>query len=345
MITSSKFGTLPDGRAVTCYRLTGGPGAYAEVLDYGGTVRSIVVPDKERTPTDVVLGYDNLQGYMEGSCYLGATIGRNGNRIKNAEFTLNGRTYCLAKNDGVNNLHSGPDGYERRLFRGEIDGDSLKLHLVSPDMDQGFPGELQLTVTFTFSPENVLSIRYEAVCDKDTVVNLTNHSYFDLSGGRDSMGQILRLDADRFCEGDESTLPTGRLLDVAGTPFDFRTEKPLGRDVDAKNLQLTWCGGYDHNYALNNHGTLQEFAWLRSPATGISMTASTDLPGSQLYSGNYVTGTGKGGRTYKARDAICLESQFFPNALEVKDWEQPILRAGEVFDHTTIYAFSLHTPE
>ena len=239
MITSRPFGTMPDGRPVTCYRLTGGPKAYADVLDYGGTVQAIVVPDQNGTPVDVVLGYDDLDGYRTGTCFFGATVGRHANRIGGAAFTLGGNTYTLEKNAGPNNLHGGPEGFDRRLFSGEIDGDKLKLRLTSPHMDQGFPGELRLTVTFTFSPENELTIRYEAVCDRDTVVNLTNHSYFDLSGGRNPMGQLLRLDADRFCEGDENTLPTGRLLEVEGTPFDFREEKPVGRDLHTVTPQLT----------------------------------------------------------------------------------------------------------
>ena len=339
MITSRPFGTMPDGRPVTCYRLTGGPKAYADILDYGGTVQALVVPDQNGAPVDVVLGYDDLDGYRSGTCFFGATVGRHANRIGGAAFTLGGNTYTLGKNSGPNNLHGGPEGFDRRLFSGEIDGDRLKLRLTSPHMDQGFPGELQLTVTFTFSPENELTIRYEAVCDRDTVVNLTNHSYFDLSGGRNPMGQLLRLDADRFCEGDENTLPTGRLLEVEGTPFDFREEKPVGRDLHTVTPQLTMCGGYDHNFVLKNGGRLRTFARLRSPETGIAMRSATDLPGVQLYSGNFVTGTGKGGRAYGANDAVCLESQFFPNALAVEGWDKPILRAGEKFDHTTVYAF------
>ena len=250
MITARDFGILPDGRKVTCYRLTGGDDAFAEVLDYGGTIRSVVVPDREGKPVEVVLGYDDLQGYIEGTCFFGATVGRHANRIGNAAFTLNGRTYSLAKNNGPNNLHGGPEGFDRRLFTGEVIGDRLRLSLVSPHMDQGFPGELRLTVTFRFSSENALSIRYEAVCDQDTVANFTNHSYFDLSGGVSPMGQLLRLDADRFCEGDKNTLPTGHLLDVAGTPFDFRTEKPVGRDVDADDIQLTLAQQYNVSGAL-----------------------------------------------------------------------------------------------
>jgi len=341
MITSRQFGTLPDGRAVTCFRLSGGPGAFAEILDYGGTIRAIVVPDQEGKPTDVVLGYDDLEGYLNGTCFFGATVGRHANRIGNAAFTLNGTTYALAKNNGPNNLHGGPEGFDRKLFAGEIDGDSLHLRLTSPHMDQGFPGELRLTVTFRFSPENVLSIHYEAVCDRDTVANFTNHSYFDLSGGRNPMGQLLWLDAEQFCEGDENTLPTGRLLNVEGTPFDFRTAKTVGRDVAQEDPQLKLAGGYDHNYVLGNGGTMKEFARLRSPETGISMTAATDLPGVQVYSGNNILAEpGKGGRTYRARDAVCLETQFFPNALAVEGWEKPILRAGETFDRTTVYSFS-----
>ena len=340
MITSYPFGALADGRPVTRFRLSGGRGAYVDILDYGGTIQSIVVPDRDGALTDVVLGYDSIEGYVQGTCFFGATVGRHANRIGGGAFTLNGVTWQVAKNDGPNHLHGGPEGFDRKLFTGEIAGDSLKLHLTSPHMDQGFPGELRLTVTFSFSEENVLTIRYEAVSDRDTVVNLTNHSYFDLSGGRDPMGQLLRLEAARFCEGDENTLPTGRLLEVEGTPFDFRQEKPVGRDLHTDTPQLTMPSGYDHNFVLENGGALKPFATLRSPATGIAMTAATDLPGVQLYSGNFVQGAGKGGRIYRANDAVCLESQFFPNALAIEGWQKPILRAREKFDHTTIYAFA-----
>lgn len=339
MITSHPFGTLSDGTPVTRYRLSGGKHAHVDILDYGATVQSLVVPDRCGRPTDVVLGYDDARGYETGQVYFGATIGRHANRIGGGVFTLNGVTYTLAQNNGPNHSHGGPIGFDRRLFDAEIAGDQLILRLVSPDGDQGYPGTLSLAVTFSFSRGNALTIRYEATTDRDTVVNLTNHSYFDLSGGIAPMGQLLRLDADYFTENDENTLPTGRILPVAGTAFDFTAEKPVGRDIESGEEQLRLCRGYDHNFVLKNSGQLQPFARLYSEETGISMTAATDLPGVQLYSGNYVEGRGKGGRRYNIRDGVCLETQFFPNAMAIDGFQKPILRAGETYDHTTVYQF------
>ena len=226
------------------------------------------------------------------------------------------------------------------MYQGEIRGDSLVLTLVSPHMDQGFPGTLRVTVTYTFSPDNELTIRMEARSDRDTLVNLTGHSYFDLSGGRDPMGQVLRIDSSSFCENDGNTLPTGQILPVAGGPFDFRQEKPVGRDIDVSHIQLDRCGGYDHNYVLGGLGKRMPCAWLSSPETGISMELSTDLPGLQLYSGNGTGGVGKGGKVYPPRAAVCLEPQFFPNAMAVEGFPKPVLPAGAVYDHLISYRFS-----
>ena len=341
MITSHPFGNLPDGRAVTCYRLAGGADSFVEVLDYGATIRAIVVPDRAGNPTDVVLGFDTPGEYQASDTYFGAIVGRHANRIGGGTFTLNGETYALAINNGPNHLHGGLDGFDNRFFSVEILGDTLKMHLVSPHGDQGYPGTLTLTVSVTFSEENALTIRYEAVTDRDTVVNLTNHSYFDLSGGKDSLGQLLTIDADHYTENDENTLPTGAVLSVADTPFDFRTEKTVGRDNQADHPQIARCNGYDHNFVLKNGGALREFALLRSSVTGITMTAATDLPGVQLYGANFVDVTGKNGTHYGPYSGCCLETQFFPNAMAVEHFQKPILRAGETFDHTTVYRFSL----
>ncbi len=339
MITSHRFGLKQDGTPVNCYRLQGGDRAYVDILDYGATVQALVVPDANGRLVDVVLGYDTVQDYERGTLYFGATIGRHANRIGGGKFTLNGVTYVLDRNSGPNHSHGGLLGFDRQMFTAEILDDTLKLHLTSPDGDQGYPGTLSLTVTYSFSKENALEIHYSATTDRDTVVNLTNHSYFDLSGGISSMNQMLRLDADYIAENDENTLPTGRLLPVAGTAFDFTKEKAVGRDIQADEEQLRICHGYDHSFRLKNDGRLQPFAWLRSPETGISMTVQTDMPGVQLYSGNYVHGRGKQGKEYHSRDGICLETQFFPNAMEIDSFEKPILRAGMCYEHTTIYQF------
>ena len=339
MITASPYGTLHDGTPVTRYRLQAGPAAYADVLDYGATLQSLVLPDRNGNPVDVVLGYDSIRGYEAGDCYFGATVGRCANRIGNAAFTIDGTAYSLDANDGKNHLHGGLEGFDSRMFTAEISGETLLLSLVSPDGDQGYPGRLSLTVAYSFDEDKVLTLRFRAGTDRDTVVNLTNHSYFDLSGGRAPMEQRLQLHADRFCENDEHTLPTGRLLPVHGTPFDFTTEKPLSRDLSAEDPQLLLCNGYDHNFDLGGSGALRPAARLRSDDTGVAMTLSTDMPGVQLYTGNFVHGTGKGGREYHAHDAVCLEPQFFPNAMAVEDFEKPILRAGETYDRTIVFAF------
>lgn len=340
MITSFPFGVLSDGTAVTCYRLLGGEKAYVDVLDYGATVQSILVPDQNGVLTDVVLGYSDAAGYEQGQLYFGATVGRHANRIGGGQFTLNGVTYQLEKNSGPNHSHGGFSGYHQRMFRAEVRGDTLEMHLTSPDGDQGYPGTLTLTVAFTFSQDNRLTIRYRAESDQDTVVNLTNHSYFDLSGRKDPMGQLLRLRAERYTENDENTLPTGVIAPVQGTPFDFTLEKPIGQDIGQDHVQLQRCRGYDHNFVLEHSGAVQTFAWLRSPDTGITMTAETDMPGVQLYSGNWVEEPA-GKRPYGPRDGVCLETQFFPNAMAVEQFEKPILRAGAVYDHTTVYGFGV----
>lgn len=340
MISSRPFGTLSDGFPVTCYRLTGSGGAYADILDYGATVQSIVVPDKTGRLIDVALGYDTPEGYENGTCFLGCTVGRHANRIGGGSFPLNGMTYQLEKNDGENNLHSGPNGYEKRFFQPEIHGDTLVMKLHSPHMDQGFPGGLELAVAFSFSQDNALRIHYTAVSTEDTLVNITNHSYFDLSGGQAPMDQLLHIDADFYTENDAGTLPTGVIASVAGTPFDFRREKPIGQDIDTDHIQLKYCGGYDHNFVLNTDGRLRPVATLRSLLTGIKMTVETDMPGIQFYSGNSLTDAGGKNGGYSPRDGVALESQFFPNAMAFSHFPRPVLRAGETWNHTTIYRFA-----
>ena len=338
MIQKRPFGTLPDGTNVTCYRLSRGS-AYADVLDFGATLHSLVIPDRGGKPVDVVLGYDTAAEYLAGDKCFGALVGRHANRIGGGTFTLNGTVYTLPRNDGPNNLHSGPNFYHHRMYDAEISGDSLRLRLISPEGDQGFPGTLEVTFIYRFTGEKTMNIQMEAVSDRDTLVNFTGHSYFDLSGGIAPMAQLLRLDADSFCENDENTLPTGTLLSVEHTPFDFRREKPVGRDLSQPSEQLLRCGGYDHNYVLKNGGLLAPCAWLRSEETGIAMELSTDLPGLQLYSGNYTGGRGKQVTQYPDRAGVCLEPQFFPNAMAITGFPKPILRAGETYAHVIQYRF------
>ena len=344
MITSRPFGTLSDGTPVTCYRLSAPSGAYVDILDYGATVQSLVVPDRNGTLTDVILGYPTAAGYETGTFYFGATVGRHANRIGGGQFTLNGKTYTLECNSGPNHSHGGFHGFHQRMFTPELHGDALDMHLCSPDGDQGYPGTLQLTVRFAFTPDLSLNIAFHAVSDQDTVVNLTNHCYFDLSGGQDPMGQLLWIDADQYTENDENTLPTGVIASVDGTPFDFRHSKPVGQDISAPHRQLRNCNGYDHNFVLKNGGTPQVIARLSSPVTGIVMEETTDLPGVQLYSGNFVDAP-DGKRPYGFRSGVCLEGQFFPNAMALEHFQKPILRKGNSYQHVIRYQFKTETEQ
>ncbi len=342
MITAYPFGTLPDGTPVTRYRLQNSENAYVDILDYGATIQALVMPDKYGMPTDVVLGYDTLSGYARGTLYFGATVGRHCGRIGGGSFTLSGKTYTLDKNSGPNHIHGGVSGFHQRMFAAEIlPNNCLCLHLTSPDGDQGYPGNLEVSVRFTLFPNNTLVIRYGGVSDRDTLLNLTNHSYFDLSGGQDPMGQRLYLDAETYAENDENTLPTGRLLPVAGTAFDFNKGKLLRRDLEAEDAQLRLCRGYDHSFLLRRTGALREFARLSSPLTGIVMQVATDLPAVQVYTANFVEEKqGKGGRHYKPHSAVCLETQFLPNAIHIPGAEAPVLRTGAEYDHSTAFVFS-----
>lgn len=341
MITTIPFGTLQDGTPVTLYRLTGTQNSHVDILDYGATIQSICVPNREGLLTDVVLGYDHVQQYETRDLYFGATVGRHANRIGGGRFSLKGKTYQLETNNGPNHLHGGSHGYHQRMFTPAVEGDTLHLSLISPHMDQGYPGELHLTVSFRFDHENTLTISYTATTDRDTVVNLTNHSYFDLSGGQNPMGQILQLEADEFTENDENTLPTGKRLSVTNTPFDFRHPKAIGQEIDIPHIQLQNCNGYDHNFVLQGTG-FRPAGQVYSPETGITMTARTDMPGVQLYSANFVEEpAGKGGKSYWHRSALCLETQFFPNAMEIDGFEKPILTPGEIWAHKTSFQFSV----
>ncbi|MBR3257744.1 MAG: galactose mutarotase [Eggerthellaceae bacterium] len=337
------FGTLSTGEPVSAARLTNARGMAVTVLDYGATIQSLVVPDKHGNPVDVVLGYDTAAEYEANDGYLGATVGRVANRIGGAAFTLNGTTYRLAKNDGENHLHGGLRGFDKHIWDMQVEGDRIICTRLSPDGEEGYPGNLAVTVTFRLTEDGALHIIYDADTDADTPVNLTNHSYFNLDSSADVLTHKLQVFADRFCENDAGCLPTGRLLDVTGTPFDFRTEKAVGADIGADHEQLRLAGGYDHNYCLSEgDGTMpRRAAVLRSDASGIRLTANTDRPGMQVYSSNFLTRrAGKGGRIMDCRGALCLETQLNPNALALPAFPSPILRAGQHLHTETVYSFS-----
>ena len=333
------FGSTRAGEEVRAYTITNAAGASAVLLDYGATVQSLLVPDRDGKLTDVVLGYDSVAGYEDGGAFIGATIGRVGNRIGGACFSLGGKTYALAKNDGENTLHGGKKGFDRHMWQAEIvDALSVRFFRLSPDGEENFPGNLQVSVLFTLDDDCALRIVYDAVSDADTLVNLTNHSYFDLSGCGRAMEQMLWLNAERFLELGAGTLPDGVQLPVEGTPFDFRTPKPVGRDIDADDEQLRAGGGYDHNFCLGGGHA----ATLESGVTGIRMDTFTDLPGVQFYSANCLgEQTGKGGRKMQDRCAVCLETQLYPNAMNCWGFPSPVLRAGQRLHSTTCYAFSV----
>lgn len=334
------YGTLPSGVTVSLYTITAG-GLTAEVSDYGATLVSLLVPDKNGNCSDVVLGFDDPNAYTASTCYLGATVGRNANRIKGAAFAINGKEYPMTANENGNNLHSGPDCYHLRVWDVvEHSENSITLKLDSPNGDQGFPGNATIYVTYQLDVGGGLHIIYDGICDQDTVFNLTNHSYFNLAGHDQTdkaMDQLLTIPGRFFNPADDESIPTGEMRSVAGTPMDFRCPKPIGQDIgedyDALNLQ----GGYDHNYEV----FCNPCAVLEDPESGRSMAVYTDCPGVQFYAGNFLTGdTGKGGAVYGKRSGICLETQYYPDSVHHADWPQPITKANEKYHSETVYQFN-----
>ena len=335
------FGILPDGSTASLYTIQGGD-VTAEISDLGATVVKLFVPDNKGNLADVVLGFDDPNDYIKSGTYFGTIVGRNANRVGKACFVLNGKTYSLDANDnGRNNLHSGFAPYKNRLWKVERhDADSIRFSLQSPDGDQGFPGSATIHVTYTIDPDNALRITYDAVCDKDTVFNMTNHTYFNLAGHghpEKAMGQTLSMPARFFTVCDADSIPTGENRSVEGTPFDFREPKPIGRDIgedyDALNLQ----GGYDHNFEIFT----APGAILSDPVSGRTMAVITDCPGVQFYSGNFLKGeTGKDGVSYCYRGGICLETQFYPDSINHPEWPQPFKKAGQRYHSETKYRFN-----
>ena len=333
------FGILPSGEVTTLYTISCGA-ITAAVTDYGATLVRLLVPDKAGNVADVVLGYDDVSGYRAGDSCLGATVGRNANRLKNACFVLNRKTYSLTPNDSGNNLHSGPDSYYTRLWKVVSHSEAaITLELNSPDGDQGFPGNAVIRVTYELDAEGGLHIIYDAVSDRDTVFNLTNHSYFNLAGHERvdaAMQQVLTIPGRFFCPGDARNIPTGELRSVVGTPMDFRSPKPICQDIGADYESLHLQGGYDHNYEV----FCNPCAILSDPVSGRTMAVSTDCPGIQFYAGNYLNENGKGGVYYGKRTGVALETQFYPDALHHPEWVQPITKAGEKFHSETVYRFT-----
>jgi aldose 1-epimerase len=343
------FGTMPTGETVELFTLRNRKGVTATVMGYGGVVVSLTAPDREGRLADIVLGFDALPPYLKPNPYFGALVGRYGNRIAKGEFKLDGQVYSLPKNNGENTLHGGNEGFGRKLwsirYGAAKDGSAVELSYVSRDGEEGFPGTLSTRVTYTLTEASELRIEYEATTDKPTVLNLTNHSYFNLAGpgAGDILGHVLRIDADRFTPVAKGLIPTGVLQSVAGTPFDFRTPTPIGARISAKDEQIELAGGYDHNFVLNGEaGTLRVVARVSEPRSGRVLEVLTTEPGVQFYTGNFLDGSvvGKGGQAYKRNSGFCLETQHFPDSPNQPSFPTTVLRPGATYKTTTVYRLS-----
>ena len=334
------FGVLPNGSEAFLYTIACG-GITAQVTNYGGTLVGLTAPGRDGRVEDVVLGFSSAEGYRTQDGCLGATVGRSANRLKGASFCLNGQEYRLTANENQNNLHSGPDAYYRRLWDTTAVSDtSVTFSLLSPDGDQGYPGTARISLTYLLDDQGGLHIRYEASCDQDTVFNLTNHSYFNLCGHEHTdraMDQILQMPARFFNPDDAQNIPTGELRQVEGSPMDFRSPKALSRDIGQDYEPLHLQGGYDHNFEVWQNPC----AVLSDPLSGRTLSVSTDCPGIQLYTGNFLDAQGKDGVYYGKRSGVALETQFYPDALHHPDWPQPVTRAGETYRSETVYRFTV----
>ena len=347
-VTQQPFGKLPDGTAVDVYVLKNAQGMEAHILTYGGAVASLTAPDRKGAYADVVLGMDSLDGYRSQTAFLGALIGRYGNRIAHGQFTLDGKTCTLPKNDGDNTLHGGPQGFEKRVWKASIvkgADPAIELTYVSPDGEEGFPGTLSAKVAYTLTSHNELRIEYWATTDKPTVLNLTNHSYFNLAGA--GSGTILNhqmtIFADRFTPVDANLIPTGELRAVKGTPFDFTKAAVIGARIDQNDHQLVYGKGYDHNWVLNRSAAgLVKAAEAYDPSSGRVLEVLTTEPAIQFYTGNFLDGTikGKGRVTYGRRDAFCMETQHYPDSPNHPAFPSTTLLPGATYHTTTVYRFS-----
>ncbi len=341
------FGKTRDGEKASRFILSNSKGLEVDVSDFGALLLAIRVPDKEEQHRDVLLGYDTLEEYYDNGCGFGAYVGRSANRIGNARVVLDGVTYELEANSHGNNLHSGSDRSHYKFYHAipgiTENGSYVELSRVSPHMEQGFPGNLKQKIKYMLTEENELIIDYEMVSDKTTVMNPTNHSYFNLNGHHsgDVLSHELEVYSDAFLLTDDHLLPTGEIASVDNTPMDFRKKKQVGQDIDADYEPLKLAGGYDHNYILPNDGMVKLVSKVSSPESGIAMETYTDLCGMQVYTANFLNGrNGKDGAVYGKRAGICFETQFYPNACNEKSFPSSILPAGKVFTSRTIYKFS-----
>lgn len=347
--TKTGFGVMENGAEVSRYTLTNENGVSASFTDLGGIWLTMMVPDRDGKLDDVVLGYDTVEKCMSLSGHLGEIVGRNANRIGGAEFTLNGTTYILEANSGKNNLHSGPNYYRDRIWDTEVEesglGTKITFSLFSPDGDQGYPGNANIAVSYTLTPDNSLKLDYHMVADADTIANFTNHSYFNLAGHKSGLAtaQKVWIDADMFTVADNTSIPTGELVPVKGTPMDFTTMKAIEQDIHADYEPLQFGGGYDHNWVLNHpEGEMALSAKAYDEKSGRIMEVYTDLPGVQFYTANFLGGkdcVGKDNTAYEARSGYCFETQHFPDAINKPEFPSPVLKAGDEYRTTTVYKF------
>lgn len=350
VIQKEDFGTTPDGETVELYTLRNNSGMEVDIITYGGRITSLKVPDKDGNMENVVLGFDNIKDYTSDNPFFGALIGRYGNRIAKGKFSLDGEEYTLAQNDGENHLHGGEKGFDKVVWKAEEESsNSLKLTYISEDMEEGYPGRLETAVTYTLNKDNSLDVAYEATTDKKTVVNLTQHAYFNLSGDFDEkiLDHEIKINADEFLPVDENLIPTGEIKDVAGTPFDFREPKTIAEDIDKEkdNEQLQRGQGYDHCWVLKEQGSGMRFAASAYHSeSGRLLEVFTDEPGIQFYTGNFLDGTlpqpGNDG-TYEKRTGFCLETQHYPNAPNQENFPSVILEPGEKYTSNTSFKFSV----
>lgn len=342
-ITTKSFGKTKDGVEVTLYTITNKNGLSVSAIDYGANIVSLMVPDQNGNLDDIVLGFDDVAAYEVNGCFFGAFIGRHGNRIGQAKFELNGKTYQLEKNDGENNLHGGTPGYHQVMYQASAADNSITFTRVSPDMEQGYPGNLDISLTYTLTDENELKLDYVTKSDQDTLCNLTNHSYFNLKGhkGGEITDHLVTIKANGFTGTSDDLIPDGSIVDVTDTPMDFRKPRRIADDIDSEYKPLVLAGGYDHNFVLDKpEGSYEKVAEVTEETSGRKMEVYTDLPGMQLYSGNFIQKEeGKEGHTYTKRTGICFETQYFPNSINVPEFTSCVLKKGETFHSTTVYKF------
>lgn len=346
-LQQQQYGAVRAGAYADLFTLANDHGVEVGITNYGGIITTLYTPDRNGTRGDIVLGYDSLDEYLALNPYFGCLVGRFGNRIANARFTLKGKEYTLAQNNGVNHLHGGLVGFDKVLWAAEPftspDGVGVKLTYVSADGEEGYPGTLTTTVTYTLTNDNALHLDYVATTDQATVLNLTNHTYFNLAGQGTILDHVMHLNCDAFTPTDATAIPLGELRPVAGTPLDFRQPTPIGARIEADDEQMRFGQGYDHNFVVNGApGELRLAARVTEPGSGRVLEVHTTQPGIQFYSGNLLpTVTGKGGRTYARRDGFCLETQHYPDSPNQPSFPSAVLEPGETYAETTIFKFGV----